>query len=778
MQSQSVDDVLYLPTPERMVREGIQSTAIVPLNVCFMDLRQLDKFMKQLNEVRVCATPGCNGKLTPVHVKSAGLGGAVSITYNCTECIGQMAVFETSSKYELGNTTEVSIAVQVAFIIAGSTHMTYYKTLKHALGIKAVPWEYFQSTIKLLYPIVKAMVDRMCEDAKDDMRHMDQDELGSWSRAVTSADGTWMTRGFHSANFTFSIRNYFNGALLYRKHLCQRGRDDVVQEDLYQGTSKGAEGYAARLMFSKAKEEGMNVAIQWQDADSSSSKAVTDHFPDAEIMICGGHAGRAHKKQLEKLSKMKRFTENLITKHKAEFPSVADVVCHCSSRHKPGCGCLSDMFIARARNNFSLILSRSDTADHFSSKLKALVMHARDQHEWDEGKCDFHHLRVCSCKRKCDGEDLKCVGKEYHTKCTLTCPFHSLAYKIECHERAKMSKLLVHPILKRGHSNWLEASHNVFIRFRPKHINLERLHYVVSTELALLQSNMTYMYEKRGPQYHWVVELFKLLRLPVFDGVQAALEAFNKERKQELDRQKTERYKRRRVQLKEGRTMDAQRRKEWSKKHGHDTYGDDANEESTKVKSAGPRAHKKTKVSTEGKCRACGFTTHQRSTHRDCPFNKVCGTDDSSRLEDDQVSENSDVIGVSEDSLTDEEGFSLKEHAASSDSDWCFEDNILRHSECTCGAMSRAHKKDCPLSSRNRYVGCTLFAKAKSQTCKGAGLTVADVEKNSAQPSQLGKRERHPKKKPPTVSKRKSEGSSFQVGDYVSVHMESWGKFK
>ena len=142
--------------------------------------------MKQLNEVCVCATPG---KLTPVRVKSAGLGGAVSICYNCTGCVSQIAVFETSAKYELDNTTEVSIAVQVAFIIAGSTHMTYYKTLKHALGINAIPWQNFQSTIRKLHPIVKAMVDRMCEDAKDDMRHMNQDELGSWSRAVTSANG-------------------------------------------------------------------------------------------------------------------------------------------------------------------------------------------------------------------------------------------------------------------------------------------------------------------------------------------------------------------------------------------------------------------------------------------------------------------------------------------------------------------------------------------------------------------------------------------------------------
>ena len=70
----------------------------------------------------------------------------------------------------------------------------------------------------------------------------------------------------------------------------------------------------------------------------------------------------------------------------------------------------------------------------------------------------------------------------------LKCPMHSLAYEIECRQRALMCEKLVHPILKRGHSNWVEASHNVFIRFRPKH----PLGDTLSTELALLQSNMTY----------------------------------------------------------------------------------------------------------------------------------------------------------------------------------------------------------------------------------------------------------------------------------------------
>ena len=245
----------------------------------------------------------------------------------------------------------------------------------------------------------------------------------------------------------------------------------------------------------------MDIAVQWQDADSSSSNAVTELFPDAKVMICGGHAGRAHKKQLETLSKIKQFSPTLVSRYRERFPSVADVVCHCS-RHRSGCGCLSDNFIERARNNLSFILSQSQSAEEFATKMEALARHARDEHEWDSGKCDFHLPRVCSCGKCEDKEDLKCEGKDYHTKYLLTCPFHSLAYEIECHERAEMAERLVHSTLKRGHSNWLEASHNVFIRFRPKYIHLERLHYVVSTELALLQSNMTYLYEKCGPQYH------------------------------------------------------------------------------------------------------------------------------------------------------------------------------------------------------------------------------------------------------------------------------------
>ena len=109
--------------------------------------------------------------------------------------------------------------------------------------------------------------------------------------------------------------------------------------------------------LSRTIEEGINIAIHWQDADSSSSSAVTEHFPDADIMICGGHVGKAHKKQLEQLAKMKSFTDKYKKKHREKFPQVDSVVCHCEKQHTPGCGYLSIALIEKARNNFSFILS-------------------------------------------------------------------------------------------------------------------------------------------------------------------------------------------------------------------------------------------------------------------------------------------------------------------------------------------------------------------------------------------------------------------------------------
>ena len=99
----------------------------------------------------------------------------------------------------------------------------------------------------------------------------------------------------------------------------------------------------------------MNIEVHWQDADSSSSNAVTEHFPKAKVMICGGHAGRAHKKQLEKL---KSFSDDFKRKHQDEFPTVNAVVAQVST----GWVCITKAFVDRARNNFS------ESAEEFELK--------------------------------------------------------------------------------------------------------------------------------------------------------------------------------------------------------------------------------------------------------------------------------------------------------------------------------------------------------------------------------------------------------------------------
>ena len=162
----------------------------------------------------------------------------------------------------------------------------------------------------------------------------------------------------------------------------------------------------------------------------------------------------------------------------------------------------------------------------FASSLNILgTYHACDIHSWDGGQCDFYPLNKCSCDQ-CEDE-VTCEGEDYHTKNPLTCPFHKLAYQIECYNRASQASQIIHTKLGRGHSNYPEALHNVLIRFRSKDKYLQRIHYMVSTNMGLLQSNMTWLTKKKGSSYHWLLDLFSRLKLPIFDGMAEELKKAN-----------------------------------------------------------------------------------------------------------------------------------------------------------------------------------------------------------------------------------------------------------
>ena len=129
------------------------------------------------------------------------------------------------------------------------------------------------TVIEFACPHVKDILDKACEDAKDNMRGKENDVLGSWKRAVTTSDGCWLIRGFHSQCASFVIIDFICNALLFYGHLCMRGSNNICDVELWGGTFKAAEGHLAHLCFTKAKEEGMHVEINWQDADSSSGSS-------------------------------------------------------------------------------------------------------------------------------------------------------------------------------------------------------------------------------------------------------------------------------------------------------------------------------------------------------------------------------------------------------------------------------------------------------------------------------------------------------------------------
>ena len=127
--------------------------------------------------------------------------------------------------------------------------------------------------IKLVFPHVSDMLEKMGTEAIAEMKALPPEEIGSIRRAIVTGDGTWLTRGHFSKNHTYTIHNYMTGALLYVVHVCMRGEDDLVEGELYKGTAKSAEGYAADEAFGMVEDDGMHVEVQWQDADSSSSSS-------------------------------------------------------------------------------------------------------------------------------------------------------------------------------------------------------------------------------------------------------------------------------------------------------------------------------------------------------------------------------------------------------------------------------------------------------------------------------------------------------------------------
>ena len=465
------------------------------------------------------------GQLVPVVCALSGLGGAATMVFECTGC-GIKIDYLSSAVCTRTRHSVVSLALRLAAFLAGIGFAGYHRLFSRYLGIATVSDRHFNQVIELAFPHIRDILDEVCEEGKEEMKGKPNSEIGSWEGAVTTSDGCWQIRGFFSQNSTFVIRNYLTGALLWYGHVSMRGNHSLFSdENLYEGTAKSAEGYLAAALFKKAHEEGCRIECNWQDQDSSSERSFREVFGEAtsaRVMKCGGHIGRAHGYALKDVQKKKTFSVGYKNKHKDKFPEVESVSCCCvGKRHKAGCGCITDAFIQGAKRNlFCAITQCGNSASAFAEKMRNLgKYHARGIHSWEGGQCEFHHLRVCSCGTCVSEDELECSGKDYVSKNILRCELHALAYEIECNHRADQANEVIDPELGRGHSNLCEATFSVLTQFRPKDTNLHRLHYQASTNLGLIQSNMTYLLARRGNDYHWALELYKRMGLPELEGM-------------------------------------------------------------------------------------------------------------------------------------------------------------------------------------------------------------------------------------------------------------------
>ena len=124
-----------------------------------------------------------------------------------------------------------------------------------------------------IHPVVNGMLNELCNDAKNEMKMLDPSKAGSWQKAVSSSDGSWLTRENFSKNCTLTIRNYVNNSLLYFVHLCMQDKH-IEEDEYYDGTAKGAEGHAPNIAFGQAKQESLPIEVQWQDPLQNPSGSI------------------------------------------------------------------------------------------------------------------------------------------------------------------------------------------------------------------------------------------------------------------------------------------------------------------------------------------------------------------------------------------------------------------------------------------------------------------------------------------------------------------------
>ena len=117
----------------------------------------------------------------------------------------------------------------------------------------------------------------------------------------------------------------------------------------------------------------------------------------------GGHVGRAHANSLKELAK-KEFSSDIKTKYTNKFLQVMSAKCQ-HTRHRAGCGCMSDSFIKGARiNHFRCLQQCQNPTEYFTGLRNLSNDHVRDINALEDGNFDLHPSKMCR-SNICDGDE-------------------------------------------------------------------------------------------------------------------------------------------------------------------------------------------------------------------------------------------------------------------------------------------------------------------------------------------------------------------------------------
>ena len=145
---------------------------------------------------------------------------------------------------------------------------------------------------------------------------------------------------------------------------------------------------------------------------------------------------------------------------------------------------------------------------------------------------------------------------------------------------------------------------------------------------------MSWCYQVRGSSYHWVIDLYERLNLPVIPAVIDALQKAVVDRMKEIEKGKTDHKKKTRIRMKVARAEDQEARKKWVKRQAVEhTYGaeaDDAHVDedvdpdlivAAREAIEAAESNDGATVIISGQTCRCGSKTHKRVSHSDCPLN-------------------------------------------------------------------------------------------------------------------------------------------------------------